>query len=204
MSEMCPRCQQGISQDDTVQVHGDRVAHLDCRRPRDLSHEERAILFRHCFGHAVATCPVCAESFREHQTRRGPPQPPRASVPPLSRGPDRKCSGPSLQLRDAPGGNAPEGAGSARRCAKARQTQLGIAGQCGRPDARGRSSSRCAPRDHSMDGLAQLTRASAQSFSSYRVSSRSLRRANHSRAVRSSGNSSRGDGRPPAGRFAQC
>lgn len=67
MSEMCPRCQQGISQDDTVQVHGDRVAHLDCRRPRDLSHEERAILFRHCFGHAVATCPVCAESFREHQ-----------------------------------------------------------------------------------------------------------------------------------------
>jgi hypothetical protein len=67
MAENCLRCQQGLSPDDTIQLHGDRLAHLDCRRPRDLSHEQRAILFRYCFGHAVATCPTCAEGFRQHQ-----------------------------------------------------------------------------------------------------------------------------------------
>lgn len=63
----CPRCEQGISLDDTVQFRGDRVVHLDCQRPRDLSREERILLFRYCWGHAVAKCPACAQSFRQHQ-----------------------------------------------------------------------------------------------------------------------------------------
>ena len=63
----CPRCTQVISPDDTVQLRSDRVVHLDCQRPRDLSREERVLLFRHCRGHAVAKCPACAQSFRQHQ-----------------------------------------------------------------------------------------------------------------------------------------
>ncbi len=53
--------------DDTVSFDGNVIAHLDCRKPRDLSHEERAILFKYCFSHAVAECPACSQSFRQQQ-----------------------------------------------------------------------------------------------------------------------------------------
>jgi hypothetical protein len=43
---------------------GDTVAHLDCDRPHDLSLEERVLLFRYCFDHAVAECTHCRLSFR--------------------------------------------------------------------------------------------------------------------------------------------
>src|SRR2546427_5846051 len=43
----CPRCVQVISADDTVQLVGEGMSHVDCRRPRDLSPEERALLFRY-------------------------------------------------------------------------------------------------------------------------------------------------------------
>ena len=41
------------------------MTHVDCRRPRDLSPEERAILFRYCWNHAVAKCVACTGSFRQ-------------------------------------------------------------------------------------------------------------------------------------------
>lgn len=63
----CSRCLQAISPDDTVQFRGDRLVHLDCQRPRDLSREERILLFRYCWGHAVAKCPACDQRFRQHQ-----------------------------------------------------------------------------------------------------------------------------------------
>jgi len=63
----CSGCQQRISLDDSVQFDGHRVAHLDCRRPRDLSHEERALLFRYCWSHAVAKCAACAQSYRQDE-----------------------------------------------------------------------------------------------------------------------------------------
>ena len=63
----CPRCTQVISPDDTVQLRSDRVVHLDCQRPHDLSREERILLFRYCWGHAVAKCPARAQSFRQYQ-----------------------------------------------------------------------------------------------------------------------------------------
>jgi transposase-like protein len=63
----CSRCLQVISPDETVQFRDDRVVHLDCQRPRELTREERILLFRYCWGHPVAKCPACDQSFRQHQ-----------------------------------------------------------------------------------------------------------------------------------------
>ena len=60
----CTRCTQFISADQTVTFDGDRLAHFDCQRPRDLTQEERALLFHYCFDHTVAECSRCAEDFR--------------------------------------------------------------------------------------------------------------------------------------------
>ena len=61
----CPRCQQSITVGDTLTFDGNDILHLDCRRPRDLSHEERALLFTYCFDHVVAECATCAKSYRQ-------------------------------------------------------------------------------------------------------------------------------------------
>src|SRR5262249_59942295 len=61
----CSRCLQLITADDTLAFEGHQILHLDCRRPRDLSPEERALLFRYCFDHAVAECPTCGQDFRQ-------------------------------------------------------------------------------------------------------------------------------------------
>src|SRR4030095_1339103 len=50
---MCPRCLQAVFPDDTVAVEGSQVMHLDCRRPRDLIRQERALMFVYCWGHAA-------------------------------------------------------------------------------------------------------------------------------------------------------
>jgi len=63
----CPQCLQVISPDDSVRVSGRRVVHLDCQRPRHLTREERVLLFRYCWGHAVAKCPSCAQSLIRRQ-----------------------------------------------------------------------------------------------------------------------------------------
>ena len=63
----CPQCLQLISPDDSVRISGGRVVHLDCQRPRHLSREERLLLFRYCWGHAVAKCPSCAQSLIRRQ-----------------------------------------------------------------------------------------------------------------------------------------
>ena len=63
----CPRCVQVISADDTVQLVGDGMSHVDCLRPHDLGPEERALLFRYCWGHAAAKCTACAKNFRHQE-----------------------------------------------------------------------------------------------------------------------------------------
>src|SRR5438093_662025 len=40
------------------------LGHLDCRRPRVLSAEERTLLFVYCREHQVAECFTCAGKFR--------------------------------------------------------------------------------------------------------------------------------------------
>ena len=44
-----------------------QVMHLDCRSPRHLSPEERALLFQYCFDHAVAECASCSQDFRQQE-----------------------------------------------------------------------------------------------------------------------------------------
>src|SRR4030095_263605 len=58
----CPRCMEVISADDTVQFVPDGMSHVDCQRPRDLSPEERALLFLYCCGHAAAMCVACSRT----------------------------------------------------------------------------------------------------------------------------------------------
>jgi hypothetical protein len=63
----CPRCLQRLSPEDTVECDGDRVVHLDCRLPRRLSREERALLVHYCWDHPVAECVPCARRFRQRE-----------------------------------------------------------------------------------------------------------------------------------------
>jgi hypothetical protein len=63
----CPRCQQAILPADTIRLSGADLAHVDCQKPRDVSHAERALLFRYCWNHEVARCPACAKSFRREE-----------------------------------------------------------------------------------------------------------------------------------------
>ena len=60
----CPECYRMISPEDTIVFGYGRLGHLDCRRPRVLSAEERAILFIYCRDHPVAQCVRCGEQFR--------------------------------------------------------------------------------------------------------------------------------------------
>ena len=63
----CPRCLQVVSREDTVVVDGGQLTHCDCRRPRGLSPEEGALLFKYCFDHAVAECASCSQDFRQQE-----------------------------------------------------------------------------------------------------------------------------------------
>jgi hypothetical protein len=68
----CPRCLQMLSPEDTVECDGDRVVHLDCRLPRGLSREERALLVHYCWDHPVGECVPCARRFRQKELLWGP------------------------------------------------------------------------------------------------------------------------------------
>jgi hypothetical protein len=59
----CARCARTIGPGDTIMFGAGGLCHIDCRRPRALSTEERALLFLHCGDHTVE-CAPCASSFR--------------------------------------------------------------------------------------------------------------------------------------------
>src|SRR2546422_11076547 len=62
----CPLCSRQIMADHSVIALRDgRVSHLDCRMPRALSADERAVLIFYCFDHPVADCVRCRRRFRE-------------------------------------------------------------------------------------------------------------------------------------------
>jgi len=63
----CPRCAQQITPGDSLALSRALVFQLDCQRPHHLSREERVLLFRYCWDHAVAKCSACDQSFRQHQ-----------------------------------------------------------------------------------------------------------------------------------------
>jgi hypothetical protein len=60
---MCARCFRVLSPDDVVAADGAGIAHVDCRRPRDLTREERSLLYGYCWAHPI-DCPACGQSFR--------------------------------------------------------------------------------------------------------------------------------------------
>jgi hypothetical protein len=59
----CARCSRKIGSGDTFVFGAGGLCHVDCRRPRVLSTEERALLFLHCGDHTV-DCAPCASGFR--------------------------------------------------------------------------------------------------------------------------------------------
>jgi hypothetical protein len=69
--QTCTRCWQVLSSEDTIDWDGRRVVHLDCRRPRQLSLEERALLYQYCWDHAVGECVSCTRSFRPDELHFG-------------------------------------------------------------------------------------------------------------------------------------
>ncbi len=60
----CPHCSRMISPDDTIVFGYGLLGHLDCRRPRVLTAEERTLLFIYCRDHQVAECVRCTGKFR--------------------------------------------------------------------------------------------------------------------------------------------
>jgi hypothetical protein len=60
----CPNCSRMISPEDTIVFGYGLLGHLDCRRPRVLSAEERTLLFIYCRDHQVAECVRCTGKFR--------------------------------------------------------------------------------------------------------------------------------------------
>jgi hypothetical protein len=59
----CPNCSRTISPDDTIVFNRRLLGHLDCRRPRVLSAEERTLLLIYCRDHHVAECVRCGGRF---------------------------------------------------------------------------------------------------------------------------------------------
>jgi hypothetical protein len=59
----CPQCSRTISPDDPLVFSRRLLGHLDCRRPRVLSAEERTLLFMYCRDHQVAECVRCGGKF---------------------------------------------------------------------------------------------------------------------------------------------
>jgi len=59
----CRECSRTISPEDTIVFGYGLLGHLDCRRPRVLSAEERTLLFIYCRDHQVAECVRCTRRF---------------------------------------------------------------------------------------------------------------------------------------------
>jgi len=59
----CPECSRTISPEDTIVFRFGILGHLECRRPRVLSAEERTLLFIYCRDHSVAECVRCSRKF---------------------------------------------------------------------------------------------------------------------------------------------
>jgi hypothetical protein len=54
-----------MADDSVIALRDGRMSHLDCRIPRALSADERAVLIFYCFDHPVAECGHCRRRFRE-------------------------------------------------------------------------------------------------------------------------------------------
>ena len=64
MQVKCSKCSEPIALTDSVEVLEAGLAHMDCRRVRTLSPQERALVFVYCGGHQVAHCLACDQRYR--------------------------------------------------------------------------------------------------------------------------------------------
>ena len=64
MQVKCTKCGQFIALSDIIESSNGLLSHVDCKRPRSLTAEERHLLFVYCSDHAVAQCLSCGLSFR--------------------------------------------------------------------------------------------------------------------------------------------
>ena len=63
MQVNCTKCFQPIALTDIIESHDAQLSHVDCKRPKVLTPEERALVFVYCSGHVVARCPACDVSY---------------------------------------------------------------------------------------------------------------------------------------------
>jgi len=92
----CPECSRTISPGDTIVFGYGLLGHLNCRRPRVLSAEERTLLFIYCRGHQVGECISLHRKIPPARGRLTWPRHPLLYVPVVSHGPDRQHPGASL------------------------------------------------------------------------------------------------------------
>src|SRR5215475_11883566 len=64
MQVNCAKCSQPIALTDIIEANNGHLSHIDCKRPKVLTPEERALVFFYCSGHVVARCPACDISYR--------------------------------------------------------------------------------------------------------------------------------------------
>src|SRR5262249_17062454 len=64
MQVRCSKCSQDIALTDIIEAHNGHLAHVDCKRPKVLTPEERALVFVYCSAHVVARCPACDVNYR--------------------------------------------------------------------------------------------------------------------------------------------
>jgi hypothetical protein len=136
----CAQCSRTISPEDTLVFGYGRLGHLECRRPRVLSAEERTLLFIYCRDtqslsavvvEASSSCVVSLDSFGIHTH----------GCPWCHTESDRQHPGASLRLRDPSGGSTTQSASGARGGAKLGEAKPAAAGRgrCGDTGGRGRA-----------------------------------------------------------------
>lgn len=63
----CAKCLQPISLTDIIESPDGHLSHVDCKYPKVLTPEERALIFIYCSGHVAARCPACDGSYRYNE-----------------------------------------------------------------------------------------------------------------------------------------
>src|SRR5262245_12402941 len=67
MQVNCAKCDGPIVLNDIIESNNGFLSHIDCKRHKVLTPEERALVFVYCSGHVVARCPACDVSYRYNE-----------------------------------------------------------------------------------------------------------------------------------------
>ena len=67
MQVNCAKCSKPIALTDIIESHDGQLSHIDCKRPKVLTPEERSLIFVYCSGHVVARCAACDINYRYNE-----------------------------------------------------------------------------------------------------------------------------------------